>query len=183
VAYATYFPMESASPELPKSDTQKRHSIPYGPDEPIFFWPWNEILAASQLSAAQQESFRSAVVHFLRHCKESECPATVVSIKAYLKHLGGSEARIQATTEALRWFNRQAVDYRDAQEVVPSGPEAHSERTQAARNYRGPDVRRASGLKPTRHSSSNAASSTWWGQDLALGPTLAGTIAHSRFAT
>jgi len=126
--------MESASPELPKSDTQKRHSIPYGPDEPIFFRPWNEVLTASQLSAAQQESFRSAVVHFLRPCKESECPATVVGIKAYLKHLGGSEARIQATTEALRWFYRQAVDYRDAQEVAPSVSEAVHRRVPSDRD-------------------------------------------------
>jgi integron integrase len=112
--------MDAVEPEFPKSDTQKQSPVPFGPSEPIFFKPWNAVLAASPLRPAVQAVHRAAIITFLRHCKHSRSPATVAGIKEFLRELEQSGGMLEETTEALRWFYRQALRYRQEQEHCPS---------------------------------------------------------------
>jgi len=52
---------------------------------PIFFKSWNAVLAASSLALAVHSAHRTAIIRFLKRCKDSRCPATVAGIKDFLQ--------------------------------------------------------------------------------------------------
>ena len=116
--------VNSADAESPKSDTQKRHPVRFGPTDPISFKEWNSVLSTAPVPEAQRWAHRMAIAGFLKHCKESRCAATIMVIKAYLDGVKRTGGPLTETTDALRWFYRQALRIRN--EGVAGTPPANA---------------------------------------------------------
>ncbi|MDI1250241.1 MAG: integron integrase [Lacunisphaera sp.] len=83
-------------------------------NQPVSFPDWKQALAAAGLSAGAEAAYGREILTFLRHCKQTHSPVTVVLIKQWLagreaathgpaRSTGSGQAR-----EALRWFYREA---------------------------------------------------------------------------
>jgi hypothetical protein len=86
--------------------------------EPIRFTEWKEVLIKEALSPNERDVFRNAIFHFLRYCKTSHQPASVASIKIYLR-----TGRQESDRTALRWFFKASRRTRTAAQLdsAPSG--------------------------------------------------------------
>jgi integron integrase len=136
--------------ESPKSDIRLRHSDSFGTTEPISFRGWNDVLSAASVTEAQRWAHRMAISTFLKHCKESRCPATIMVIKAYLDGVKRTGGPVTETTDALRWFYRQALRARKGDDgelpgSIPLGqvPAERDRPSLGAGDRGGPDWERA----------------------------------------
>ena len=88
-----------------------------GDSEPIRFIEWKAILAKEALPPDQRDLFRNAILHFLRYCKTSHQPASVASIKIFLRN-----GKQESDRTALRWFFKASRRAPAAQlDIAPSG--------------------------------------------------------------
>ena len=84
---------------------------------PISFPAWKEALGSAALPPEVRERHRRAIITFLKFCKDSHAPASVVMIRQHLEAMPDPAAR-----EALRWFYRAAASSGSSAETGPERP-------------------------------------------------------------
>jgi len=75
----------------------------------VSFPDWEEALGRV-VRASERAAYTAAISGFLRHCKTSYSPATVVLAKQYIERCEKqANCRLEGLREALRWFFRAAA--------------------------------------------------------------------------
>jgi hypothetical protein len=71
-------------------------------NRPVSFPNWKQALAAAGLGPAKEAAYVREIITFLKHCKSSHAPATVLLAKQYVEKQ--ERLRTGPVREALRWF-------------------------------------------------------------------------------
>ena len=92
----------------------------------IWFPQWAEVLARVRLPALQRQTYRQAVVAYLRYCKDSRQRATVASARAFMVQVEGQRrlgsSQLATWKEALNWFFREAAASPNSQSAIANSP-------------------------------------------------------------
>ena len=82
------------------------------PSQGVWFPQWAEVLARVRLKDLERRAYRSAILEYLRFCKQSRQQATVASARKFMEQVEARRrlgvSQLAAWKAALNWFFRTA---------------------------------------------------------------------------
>jgi hypothetical protein len=82
------------------------------PSQGVWFPHWVEVLVRVRLKDLERRAYRSAILEYLRFCKQSRQQATVESARKFMEQVEGRRrlgvSQLAAWKAALNWFFRTA---------------------------------------------------------------------------
>jgi integron integrase len=79
----------------------------------VWFGQWAEVLARVRMAELKRQTYRQAVVAYLRYCKDSRQRATIASARAFMIQMEGQRrlgvTQLATWKEGLNWFFREAA--------------------------------------------------------------------------
>ena len=79
----------------------------------VWFGQWAEVLARVRMAELKRQTYRQAVVAYLRYCKDSRQRATIASARAFMVQMEGQRrlgvTQLGTWKEGLNWFFREAI--------------------------------------------------------------------------